>query len=63
MVSSLNPENPVITISIQDVGLYTGHICPCIAAGFNATVLAFELLYGKETPVRGKIRIAAKHSI
>lgn len=58
MVGSLNPENPVITISIQDVGLYTGHICPCIAAGFKATVLALESLYGKETPVRGKIRIA-----
>jgi len=59
MVGSLNPENPVITISIRDVGLYTGHICPGIAAGFKATVLALNALYGKETPVRGKIRIAA----
>ncbi len=58
MVGSLNPDNPVIVISIKDVGLYTGHICPGIAAGFKATSLALNALYGKETPVRGKIRIA-----
>ncbi len=59
MVGSLKPDNPVITISIQDVGLYTGHICPGVAAGFKATTLALEALYGKNIPVRGKIKIAA----
>lgn len=59
IVGSLNPEESVISISIEDVGLYTGHICPGVAAGFRATVLALNGLYGKETPVRGKIRIAA----
>ena len=58
MVGSLNPENPVIAISIKDVGLYTGHICPGIAAGFKATTLALNVLYGKKTPVRGNIRVA-----
>ncbi|NIA23451.1 MAG: hypothetical protein GWP03_04770 [Proteobacteria bacterium] len=58
MVGSLNPENPVITISIHDIGLYTGHICPGVAVGFKATALALDALYGDATPVRGKIRIA-----
>jgi len=58
MVGSLNPNNPVVTISIRDVGIYTGHICPGVAAGFKATTLALEALYGKDIPVRGKIKIS-----
>lgn len=58
MVGSLKPNNPVVTISIQDVGIYTGHICPGVAAGFKATTLALEALYGEDIPVRGKIKIS-----
>lgn len=58
MVGSLSADNPFISISISDVGLYTGHICPGVAAGFKATALALKSLYGDKTPVRGEIRVA-----
>jgi len=58
MVGSLNPQSPIIDISIQDVSMYTGHICPGVASGFKATTLALDALYGKEMPVRGEIKIS-----
>lgn len=59
VTGSLNPDDPYLTISILDVALYAGHICPGIASGWKITELALKTLYDNDTPVRGMIKIAA----
>jgi formylmethanofuran dehydrogenase subunit E len=59
IVGSLTPDNPVVTISLTDVGLYTGHICPGVATGYMAIFHALDSLYPGEIPARGEIKVIA----
>ncbi|UZJ40354.1 MULTISPECIES: FmdE family protein [unclassified Prosthecochloris] len=59
IVGYRNPEDAVFTLSLDDVGKYTGHVCAGVASGFLLTAKALDLLYpGDEMPVRGQISMA-----
>ncbi len=57
MVGSTTDDT--LEIRLTNVGMYVGHICPGVAGAYRLTQLALEALYGKETPVRGEIRVTA----
>lgn len=48
----------LLNITIEEVGEYHGEICPCVAAAFRATQLAFSKF---EKPVRGGIEVICAH--
>ncbi|MCK4223736.1 MAG: hypothetical protein KAX39_01060 [candidate division Zixibacteria bacterium] len=62
VAGSTKPGENVFEIGIDDVGMYTGHICPCVAGGYKLTELALKNLYGTQIPERGKIRVVANAS-
>jgi formylmethanofuran dehydrogenase subunit E len=59
VAGSTKPGENVFEIGIEDAGMYTGHICPCVAGGYKLTELALKTLYGTQIPERGEIRIVA----
>lgn len=59
LVGSTRPGEEIFEIGLTDVGMYIGHICPCVAGAYRVTQLALELLYKNELPERGGIRVAA----
>ena len=62
VAGSTKPGENIFKIEIEDVGMYTGHICPCVAGGYKLTQLALEALYGTQIPERGEIRVVANAS-
>lgn len=45
-------------LSLEDVGLLTGHTCGCDTAGFLITRHALEVLFPGQTPSRGTVKVA-----
>ena len=62
VVGSAKPGEEIFELTIEDVGVYIGHICIGVAGAYRLTQLALEALYGDEIPDRGKIRVAANNS-
>jgi len=58
-VGSVVDGQNTLTIRLTDVALYSGKICPGMAAGYMLTSAALAALYPDSTPVRGQIRVAA----
>ncbi|MCD4812346.1 formylmethanofuran dehydrogenase subunit E family protein [bacterium] len=58
LVGSMPEGKAALVIKVTDVAVYTGHVCPGIAAGFMLTKKALALLYPDSTPVRGNVRVA-----
>lgn len=48
----------VFELSLEDVGLLTGHTCGCDTAGFLITRHALETLFPGEIPMRGTLKVA-----
>ena len=46
-----------ISYSLEDVGRYSGHLCPTVATAFTATRIALQRLYQGALPERGGLRI------
>lgn len=46
-----------ISYSLEDVGRYSGHLCPTVATAFEMTREALRRLYSDTTPVRGELRV------
>lgn len=59
VVGSTKPGDEIFEIGLTDVGMYIGHICPCVAGAYRLTQLGLDAIYEKEFPVRGNIRVAA----
>ncbi len=59
LVGSVIDGNNTLIIRLTDVALYSGHVCPNVAAGYIGTSMALNLLYPEDTPVRGQIRVAS----
>ena len=53
----IQDNEEILNISIEDVGEYHGHICPCTAVAFRAAQLALS----KMDLVRGDIKILSAH--
>jgi formylmethanofuran dehydrogenase subunit E len=51
-------KSDAIELSLEDVGLFTGHTCGCDTAGFLITKHVLATLYGSETPSRGTLAIS-----
>ncbi len=49
----------LLNITIEEVGEHHGEICPCVAAAFRATQLAFSEF--ESIPVRGDIKVICAH--
>ncbi|NIA12266.1 MAG: hypothetical protein GWP10_21745 [Nitrospiraceae bacterium] len=49
----------ILDISLDDVGAAHGHICPCVAAAFKASQIAFSAWDG--VPARGDLEIVSAH--
>jgi len=49
----------ILNISLDDVGAAHGHICPCVAAAFKASQIAFSAWDG--VPARGDLEIVSAH--
>jgi formylmethanofuran dehydrogenase subunit E len=58
MSGSARPEKDLFKITLEDVGVYTGHTCGCDAAGFLITKHVLGMLFPGATPSRGTLRIA-----
>jgi sirohydrochlorin ferrochelatase len=52
-------QGDLLNISLDDVGAAHGHICPCVAAAFRASQIAF-LAWGG-IPERGNLEIVSAH--
>ncbi len=50
-------DGPILSISLEDVGLFDGHICACNTAGFIITKNVLEKLFPGETPLRNSLNI------
>ena len=50
-------DGAILSISLEDVGLYDGHICACNTAGFIITKNVLEKLFTEETPMRNSLNI------
>ncbi len=59
VVGSTRPGEEIFEINLTDVGMYMGHICPCVAGAYKLTKLGLEALYESEVPERGNIRVVA----
>ncbi len=59
LVGSVTDGQNTLTIRLTDVALYSGKICPGMAAGYMLTSAALTALYPDSIPVRGQIRVAA----
>jgi len=51
-------EGGVLEYGFTDVVKLAGHSCPTVAGAYLMTFKALTALYGKETPVRGNIRVS-----
>jgi len=52
------PAKDVFELTLEDVGLFTGHTCGCDTAGFLITKRVLELLFPGQTPSRGTLTVA-----
>jgi len=52
-------DDDLLDISIDDVAATHGHICPCVAAAFRASQIAFSAWDG--VPARGDLEIVSAH--
>ncbi len=59
LVGSTEDGETTLAIGLDDVALFTGHICPAIASAYMMTKAALDALYPDGTPERGQIRVAA----
>ena len=59
VVGSMPEGSNILTIKLTDVALYSGYICPGIAAGYMLTKKAMDALYPNSIPQRGQIRVSA----
>jgi formylmethanofuran dehydrogenase subunit E len=60
VVAGSMPEGAnIITIKLTDLAVYSGHICPSMAAGYMLTKKAMNALYPNSIPQRGQIRVSA----
>ena len=50
-------DGAVLSISLEDVGLFDGHICACNTAGFIITKNVLAKLFSGETPLRNSLNI------
>ncbi len=50
-------DGPILSISLEDVGLFDGHICACNTAGFIITKNVLAKLFPEETPLRNSMNI------
>lgn len=53
-------EDDVFVFNYSDAVLVAGHSCPAVSGAYKLTAKALKALYGKETPVRGEIRVLVK---
>lgn len=51
-------EGGMLEYGFTDVVKLAGHSCPTVAGAYLMTFKALTALYGKETPVRGNIRVS-----
>jgi formylmethanofuran dehydrogenase subunit E len=58
MAGSLRAEKDLFKITLEDVGVYTGHTCGCDAAGFLITKKILGMLFPGQIPSRGTIKVA-----
>lgn len=59
MAGSMPEGANMLTIKLTDVALYSGRICPSMAAGYMLTKKAMDALYPNSIPQRGQIRVSA----
>ena len=59
-ISIYDGDNHLLEISIEDVGKYHGHVCPCMIMAYRAIQAAFAKLWGDEMPYRYDIKIISK---
>ncbi len=59
MAGSMPEGSNMLTIKLTDVALYSGRICPSMAAGYMLTKMAMDALYPNSIPQRGQIRVSA----
>ena len=52
--------NHLLEISIEDVGKYHGHVCPCMMIAYRAIQSAFVKLWKDEIPYRYDIKIVSR---
>lgn len=51
-------EGGLLEYGFTDAVKLAGHSCPTVAGAYLMTLKALAVLYGKETPVRGNIRVS-----
>jgi formylmethanofuran dehydrogenase subunit E len=57
MAGSLRTEKDLFKITLEDVGIYTGHTCGCDAAGFIITKNILGMLFPGQIPSRGTVKV------
>lgn len=55
----ISDEGELLDISLDDLGAAHGHICPCVAAAFKGSQIAFLTWDG--VPARGDLEIVSAH--
>ena len=53
-------EDEVFVFHFTDAVQLAGHSCPAVSGAYKITEKALKALYGKETPVRGEIKVLVK---
>jgi formylmethanofuran dehydrogenase subunit E len=53
-------EGEPFVFNYSDAVLLAGHSCPAVSGAYKVTQKALKVLYGKELPVRGEIRVVIK---
>ncbi len=51
-------KSDVLTLTLEDVGLYTGHTCGCDTAGFLITKNVLGVLFPGQTPSRSALTVS-----
>lgn len=58
MSGSDREDKDLFKITLEDVGIYTGHICGCDAAGFIISKNILEMLFPGQIPNRGSVKVS-----
>jgi hypothetical protein len=57
-IMSGTAKSDVLALTLEDVGLYTGHTCGCDTAGFLITKNVLGLLFPGQTPSRSTLTVS-----
>ena len=54
---TMRTDGNIFTISLEDIGVFDGHICACNTAGFIITKNVLAMLFPGQTPMRNSMNI------